>query len=582
MKKFILLLAMSLPIFVSAQEYKLMPYPKSILSKAGQFIITEEVQFVLSGDYSPNAHPYFQRAIGRLSARTAVFFNSTAILDSSKVKAVEIHSTKKAEVKFKEDESYTLDITPNKVRITGSEIACYRALETVLQLIKVEGKNYVFPGVEIQDNPRFPWRGLMIDACRHFIPIDVVKRNIDAMATAKMNVFHWHLTEDQAFRIESKELPNLHLKGNNGEYYTQVDVKEVVAYATARGIRVIPEFDIPGHATSWCVAYPEYCSQKRNYKLEENYGIFNPTLDPSNEATYSFLEIFLTEMAGLFPDEYMHIGGDENKGRDWDKNTDIQEFKKKHNLKTNHELQAYFNRKILKILRNNGKKMVGWDEVYEESIPKEIVIQSWRGKESLYEVAKAGYPGVLSNGYYLDLVYSAEQYYLNDPLPAKNSLSAKGRGLIYGGEATMWSELVSRETIDSRIWPVTLAIAERLWSPQNVNNVADMYARLNIVSQQMEEHGLTHLKNQQVLFSRLCNYQSCGKALLFIQLLEPLQGYERHGYIKFKTHYPLSRLADACYTESMKAKELITLIEGYKKGDVDRSILIDLFISYVA
>ena len=196
---------------------------------------------------------------------------------------------------------------------------------------------------EIQDQPRFPWRGLMIDIARHYQPPEVLKRNLDAMAAVKLNVFHWHLTEDQGFRVESKKFPKLHTMGSDGFFYTQDQVREIIAYAAERGIRVIPEFDIPGHATSWLVGHPELGSAPGPYKIERGAGIFEPALDPTRDQTYKFLDGFLGEMAALFPDAYMHIGGDENEGKQWDRNPQIQAFMKAKGIKDNHALQAYFN-----------------------------------------------------------------------------------------------------------------------------------------------------------------------------------------------------------------------------------------------
>lgn len=557
-----------------------MPYPQEVKKHNNHFIIDKDINFVLKGNYSKDATAYFNRAIGRLTNRTATFFNKPAIQNTNSEKSIVVNITSKKDIKLGNDEAYKLMVNETTVEISGSEVGCYRGIETLLQLISSNENKYYISGVEVNDYPRFKWRGLMIDACRHWMPMEVIKRNIDAMATAKMNVFHWHLTEDQAFRIESKSYPKLHLLGNDGNYYTQEQVKEVVAYASARGIRVVPEFDIPGHATSWCVAYPETCSKDQEYKLETNYGIFHPTLNPSKEETYLFLDKFLTEMAALFPDEYLHIGGDENKGKHWNENTEITAFKKQKGFKDNHELQAYFNKRVLAILRKNGKKMIGWDEIFQPTLPKEIVIQSWRGKESLNEISKAGYPGILSNGYYLDMVYSAEKYYLNDPIEKNNTLTKKQQKLIWGGEATMWSELVSEETIDSRIWPVTLAIAERFWSSQNQNNVEEMYDRLDVVSPQLQEHGLNHLSFQKVIFDRLCNHQSYKNALLFVQLLEPLKGYDRHRHIKFKTYYPLSRLADACYTDSKEVRAFFKLIKSYKNDEIEKQVLLKTIEKY--
>jgi hexosaminidase len=193
------------------------------------------------------------------------------------------------------------------------------------------------------------------------------------------------------------------------------------------------------------------------------------------------------EMAALFPDAYLHIGGDENEGKQWDRNPQIQAFMKEKGLKDNHALQAYFNQRMLKILQKHKKKMIGWDEILQPDLPRDVVIQSWRGPTALAEAAKKGYDGILSNGYYIDLMYPASQHYLADPVPANSTLTPEEAKHILGGEATMWGEYVSPETIDSRIWPRTAAIAERLWSRRDVTDIDDMYRRLAAISIQLEQ-----------------------------------------------------------------------------------------------
>jgi hexosaminidase len=304
--------------------------------------------------------------------------------------------------------------------------------------------------------------------------MEVILRNIDAMAMVKLNVLHLHLSEDQGFRVESKAFPKLHSMGSNGDYFTQEQIKYIIQYASDRGIRVVPEFDMPGHATSWFVGYPELASAPGPYVVEKKFGEFDPTMDPIKKQTYKFLKKFLAEMCELFPDEYFHIGGDENNGKQWDANPQIQSFMHKEELRNNHELQNYFNRKVLSILQRNGKKMIGWDEILQPGLPSDAIIQSWRGADGLKDATSKGYQVILSNGYYIDLVQPAWKHYNNDPVPVGSGLTNAQQNLILGGEATMWAELVTPETIDSRIWPRTAAIAERLWSPAEVNNIPDM------------------------------------------------------------------------------------------------------------
>ncbi len=361
----------------------------------------------------------------------------------------------------------------------------------------------------------------MIDVGRHFEPVDVIKANIDGMAMVKMNVFHWHLSDDQGFRIESKKFPLLHQKGSNGQYYTQDQVREVIDYAAARGVRVVPEFDMPGHTTAWMPGYPDLASAPGPYDIEMRWGVFDPTMDPTREETYQFLDGFIGEMAALFPDEYFHVGGDENNGKQWRANPKIQAFMKAHGYHTTAELQTYFNQRVLKIVQKYGKKMVGWDEILTPDLPKETVVQSWRGYKSLDQAAREGYNAIWSTDYYLDHMGPAEYHYLSDPLPADSNLTAEQASHVVGGEVCAWSEFLTPENIDSRIWPRTATVAERFWSPQTVNNVPDMYRRLDAVSVWLEQTGLQHLTSTNRMLRQIAGTQELGPLATLGKIASP-------------------------------------------------------------
>ena len=423
-----------------------------------------------------------------------------------------------------------------------------RGLETFLQLVQTTSDGFAVPAIAIQDQPRFPWRGLMIDVGRHFIPLDVLKRNLDGMAAVKLNVFHWHLSENQGFRIESKKFPKLQEMGSDGLYYTQDEVRDLIAYAHDRGIRVVPEFDMPGHSTAWFVGYPELASGPGPYQIERKWGVFDPAMDPTQERTYKFLDAFIGEMAELFPDQYFHIGGDEVNGKQWDANPNIQAFMHAHGLKTNQDLQAYFNTRVQKIVSKHGKTMVGWDEILRPDLPKDIVVQSWRGQDSLAAAAKQGYRGILSFGYYVDLMWPASRHYAVDPMSdAAANLSPDEKKLILGGEACMWSEYVSPENIDSRIWPRTAAIAERLWSPQDVTDVNSMYQRLAEVSRWLDWLGLTHNSSYGPMLRRIAGSNDISALRTFTDVVEPVKDYNREelAVVEATSLSPLNRVIDA-------------------------------------
>ena len=550
----------------------LMPVPAQMTVGEGRFRVDESLALVRVGPALPSAAVKDRafraaaRFMTRLAGRTGLFFKQDFLASQAPDGDGGIRYSFGAAGRLlpNEDESYALAVTPAEVRLEAkTDLGVLRGLETLLQLLSADEKGSYFPCVTIADQPRFTWRGLLIDVGRHFHPVEVIKRNIDGLAAVKMNVLHLHLTEDQGFRVESKVFPNLTELGSDGMFYTQAQIKEIVDYAADRGIRVVPEFDLPGHSTSWFVAYPEFASAPGPYAIERHFGVFAPTFDPTNERIYPFFDAFFKEMAGLFPDPYLHLGGDEVEGHQWDASPAILAFKKKRGLADNNALQAYFNSRLLKILTKHGKKMVGWDEVLQPGLPKDIVIQSWRGPKSLVEAAQKGYQGILSNGYYIDLCQPAEFHYLNDPLPADSPLDAAGKALILGGEATMWAELVTSATIDSRIWPRTAAIAERFWSPASVRNVDDMYRRLGPIAVSLEELGLQHLKSQDALLRGLAGAPGVKPLKVLASAVEPLEGYARHGQAEYTSLSPFTRFVDACAPESLAAREFGRKVERY-------------------
>ena len=550
---------------VAAGQLTLMPVPASVQMQAGRLPITSSFKVMVKSYVDDRLRGGIARMLRRLAGRTVLSLAAEPVTDESAATLV-IQCERAGEVvpSLNENESYSLEVTDRQARLAApTVVGALRGLETFLQLLQGDRDGYFLPGIRIQDQPRFAWRGLLIDVGRHYEPMEVLKRNLDAMAAVKLNVFHWHLTEDQGFRVESRKLPKLHTLGSDGLFYTQDQVREIIAYARDRGIRVMPEFDIPGHSTSWLVGYPEIGSAPGPYKIERGAGIFEPALDPTREQTYKFLDTFLGEMAALFPDAYMHIGGDENEGKQWNRNPQIQAFMKEKGIKDNHALQAYFNQRVLKILQKHGKKMIGWEEILHPDLPKDAVIQSWRGPESLAAAAKQGYNGILSAGYYIDLIFPASQHYLADPIPQNSTLTAEEAKHVLGGEATMWGEWVGPETIDSRIWPRTAAVAERLWSPRNITDVDDMYRRLSVISRQLEDLGLTHEKNYGMLLRRLAGSDNTGPLRTLASIIEPVKQYRRYQMRPQTMLSPLTGLVDAARPDSEAARQFLANVDAF-------------------
>ncbi len=550
---------------ITPGQLNLMPAPVSVQIQAGRLPITGSFNVALKNYSDDRLRGGVVRMLRRLAGRTVLSFPvEMGTEESTATLVIQCERAGDTIPSLNENESYRLEVTDRQARlIAPTVVGALRGLETFLQLLQGDRDGYYLPAIRIQDQPRFPWRGLLIDVGRHYEPMEVLKRNLDAMAAVKLNVFHWHLTEDQGFRVESKKLPKLHTLGSDGLFYTQDQVREIIAYARERGIRVMPEFDIPGHSTSWLVGQPEMGSAPGPFKIERRAGIFEPALDPTREQTYKFLDTFLGEMAALFPDAYMHIGGDENEGKQWDRNPQIQAFMKAKGIKDNHALQAYFNQRVLKILQKHGKKMIGWEEILHPDLPKDAVIHSWRGPASLAEAAKKGYDGILSAGYYIDLIFPASKHYLADPIPANSTLTPEEAKHILGGEATMWGEWVSPETIDSRIWPRTAAIAERLWSPRNVTDVDDMYRRLSVISRQLEDLGLTHEKNYGMLLRRLAGSADPGPLRTLASIIEPVKEYRRYQMRPQTMLSPLTGLVDAARPDSEAARQFAAKVDAF-------------------
>jgi hexosaminidase len=551
----------------------LMPYPSSVQLGSGSLKIDSSFTAGLTGYSEPRLDRATERFLRQLSRQTAIPLAGKPSAPGRAVLVIHTDHAGKEIQELGEDESYVLEVSATGAKLTApTPLGTLHGLQTFLQLVDVSPDGFAAPAVTINDKPRFPWRGLMIDSARHFVPLDVLRRNIDGLEAVKMNVFHWHLSENQGFRVESKKFPKLHEMGSDGLYYTQDEIHDLIEYARDRGIRVVPEFDVPGHSTAWFVGYPELASATGPYEIERKWGVFDPAFDPTNERTYRFLDQFFGEMAKLFPDHFFHVGGDEVNGKQWDANPKIQEFIKAHDLKNNEGLQSYFNKRLEPIVSKHGKSMVGWDEVLDPSLPKDIVIQSWRGSDALAAAAKQGFRGVLSNGYYLDLGWSAARHYAVDPLSgAAANLAPEEKARILGGESCMWAEYINQENIDSRIWPRNAVIAERLWSPQETTDVASMHTRMEITGERLEWLGLTHKSYHRQMLQRIAGPstpEEIAALTILASVVEPVKDYAREetATAEATSATPLNRLVDAIPLESATARYFNELVDKFVAG----------------
>ncbi len=549
----------------STPNPSLMPLPAKLQLGPGALKIDERFGVALSGYSEPRLERAAERFLVQLHHQTGLVFANRTAVDASKATLIVTtdHESKPVQ-ELGEDESYTLEVTATGAKLhAANPIGVLRGLQTFLQLVSITPDGFAAPAITIQDHPRFAWRGLMIDSGRHFTPLEVIRRNLDGMEAVKMNVFHWHLSEDQGFRVESRKYPKLQEMSSDGMFYTQAEIHELIAYARDRGIRVVPEFDMPGHSTAWFVAHPEIASGSGPYQIERKWGVFDPAMNPTDEKTYKFLNELIGEMTKLFPDQFFHIGGDEVNGKEWDANPKIQAYMKAHKLKNNEALQAYFSGRVQELVVKHGKTPVGWDEILVPGVPKSIVIQSWRGADSLAAAAKQGYRGILSSGYYLDLGWSAARHYAVDPMGgAAASLSPSEQQNILGGESCMWAEYVNAENIDSRIWPRNVAIAERLWSAADVRDPVSMYARLEVESQRLEWLGLTHRLSQRKMLQRMAGPASpeeFAALTLLAQTMEPVKDYSREENVTVEptSQTPLNRMVDAVHLESQRLSPVL-------------------------
>lgn len=547
---------------------RLLPVPQHVQLRAGRFPLDSTLRIAIAGH--PDAR--LQRAIARFADRLAPRLATPIVRDTVSDTAgaaplLLIHVVAPGErvQSVDENESYSLSVGDRRAVLhAATTVGALRGLETVFQLVSGDARGFYLPAVTIDDAPRFPWRGLLIDVSRHFEPVSEVERTLDAMAAVKLNVLHWHLSDDQGIRVESHVFPELQRRGSEGEYYTQAQIRAVVAYARDRGIRVVPEFDMPGHSLAFVAAYPWLASAPGPYRVLDRVGGYDAVLDPTRERTYRFIDRFMGEMTRLFPDPYWHIGGDEVVGRAWNQSARIAAFKQRHHLKDNAALQAYFNQRLARIVTRHHRRMIGWDEVLHPDLPRGTVVQSWRGTKYLGQATAMGFQGILSAPYYLDAMKPADVTYLADPLPTNVGLTPAQAALVLGGEACMWAELVSPATIDSRLWPRLAAVAERFWSPASVRDVPDMYRRLDFVETELEQLGIDEGMPHARRFARRMTGRMENPALdTLLRYTEPVNLHARIHRGLIMRNMPLTHVPDAAVPDPPGRQAFAALVARY-------------------
>lgn len=419
-----ILILVLLLVPVQATELPLMPYPQKIEFAQGQrgvLVLDKQWHLAIVANQPQAIKPALSEFANRIKKHTGQKIRWKKSNPENAELVIRVTDTSSMSYRVKDwNETYRLHISSTQVELEAAQlVGVLRGLQTLLQLVDASAGNIQLPVVAIEDAPRFKWRGLLLDTSRHFFSVETIKRQLDAMAAAKYNIFHWHLTDDQGWRFESKHFPKLHRLASDGEYYTHKQIREIVRYAQARGIQVLPEIDMPGHASAIAVAYPELMSAPGPYAMEYRWGVHKATLNPANEKVYEFVDGLVAELVDLFPFEYIHIGGDEVDPEHWNSNADIQAFMQERDLKDHRDLQAHFNQRVQTILRKHNRKMIGWDEIQHPDLSKDIVIQSWQGPDGVSDAVSHGFEAILSTGFYLDQPQTAAYHYRNDPVPPK-------------------------------------------------------------------------------------------------------------------------------------------------------------------
>jgi hexosaminidase len=499
-------------------EPVLMPAPKAIAVLPGALALAAPFKATVSGC----PQPLIDHALTRFQADVARLRGPADLRAAGPGLAIDCRSAvanlQTAAAISSAGEGYRLDVDAAGVRIDADgPLGAIRALATLRQLVGAGAGPAQVSYVHIDDAPRFPWRGVMIDTARHFMSLAALRRQVDAMERVKLNVLHLHLSDNEGFRVESLRYPKLQA-AQHGEFYTQAEIRELVSYAAERGVRIVPEFDVPAHTGAIAAAYPEFAART---DPTAPFAAFDHALNPASEATYRFLEGLLGEMAGLFPDRYFHVGGDEVSDAAWSHEPQVAAFMAAHDLKSRVEMEAWFHTRVRAILSRHGKTAVGWDEIAATPIPPDVIVQAWRNSNAVGRAVADGHPTIVSAGYYLDQLMPAASHYAVDPLDlqadgltaadvaqlqkasplagaaakplelqAMAPMTPQQEARVLGGEMALWSELVTDEMLDARLWPRAAALAERFWSPREIRDPQSLERRLPVIEAELELQGL--------------------------------------------------------------------------------------------
>ncbi|MEC3876781.1 family 20 glycosylhydrolase [Chryseobacterium salviniae] len=525
MYRFLLIFSVLFPtLFFGQNKLNLIPYPQKVELKTGDFEISENTLFV--GDKKSNEYKYFVDNFKKIYPK-----NSSKNIKKAKPNFISLLLNKDLKIDNKREfnSNYIINISNEMIMVIGKNPeGLFQGTQTLLQLIK-NSEDGKIPALEIQDSPKFQWRGMHLDVSRHFFTVEEVKQYIDYLAMYKLNTFHWHLTDDQGWRIEIKKYPKLTQIGSKRKesmigayvdntfdgkpygpyFYTQDQIKEVVKYAQERHITVVPEIEMPGHALAALSAYPNLACTKGPFEPATKWGVFDDVFCPKEE-TFTFLENVLDEVIALFPSQYIHIGGDECPKTRWKECPHCQELIKKNNLKDEHGLQSYFIQRIEKYVNSKGRKIIGWDEILEGGLAPNAAVMSWTGIKGGVEAAKSGHFAVMTPGSYcyfdhyqgdpatepnafggftpLDKVYSY------NPIPEE--LNAQQSKYILGVQANLWTEyILDFKQVQYMIFPRLFALSEVGWGTSDLNNYKEFEGRVIHEFKNLDKLGINYAKS---------------------------------------------------------------------------------------
>jgi len=541
---FLLLAAMLIPSGLQGSpgkkgknRYNIMPAPVSLVTSSGHFHFVEGSSIVVSplNDQTARAADFLATMLRNSTGMSIPVHEGTKALRHDVFMAIDATLDLGAE-------GYTLDVTSDKIVITAPSAAgLFYGVQTVRQLLppQVESKSgtndirsFIVPKCKISDEPRFSYRGMHLDVCRHIFSVDEIKSYLDVMALNKFNTFHWHLTDDQGWRIEIKKYPELTEKGSvrketlighywaktqkydgtpYGGYFTQDQIREIVKYASDSFINVIPEIEMPGHALGALKAYPYLSCTGGTFEVATKWGVFPDVFCAGKETTFTFLEDVLDEVMGLFPYSYIHIGGDECPKDRWEVCPDCLKRMKDENLKNATELQSYFTKRIERYLNDHGRKIIGWDEILEGGIAPEATVMSWRGIAGGIDAARQGHDVIMTPGthLYLDYYQSAdttqplaiggysplEWVYSFEPLPSE--LTKEEQKHILGLQGNVWTEYIPTfDHLETMAFPRAFAIAETGWTPLAKKDFEDFLLRFNAQKARYDIMGVNYFKGE--------------------------------------------------------------------------------------